>query len=58
LNKNRKRFRLEIPVVTFKTKNNMHQPSRRPYVKLEDVDTLTYWGKAKKLQEKYESMQG
>jgi hypothetical protein len=51
LNKNRKRVKLQCPIITFKTKENMHQ--RRHHVQLEKIDVLPHWGSAKAVSGKY-----
>jgi hypothetical protein len=52
--KNRCRVTLRVPMITFKTPENMHKKHHKlSYVKLEDVSTLPHWGAAEELSGKY-----
>jgi len=54
LNKQRRTVRIETPIVTFKTPQNLHQKRhRRSYIKQFEVDTLPLWGTARALTETY-----
>ena len=44
-------FELDIPVVTFKTDNNMHR--RTPHEYKNKTESIHYWGNAKDLRRKY-----
>jgi len=46
-------FNIDIPVITFKTDNNMHR--RTPHEIKQRVRHLPYWGEAKELLKKYEN---
>ncbi len=45
------KFRMSIPVVTFKTDRNMHR--KTPIVRSRRVETLPYWGRSRDLVRKY-----
>ena len=54
LNKNRRTVKLQTPIITFKTPQNMHQKHhKRSYLKQFDVETLPVWGTAKDLTDAY-----